>query len=51
MKALRKRKSRARFNFYVYAWPLLHSLYFIYERKIYMCMFARKNYLTVEINP
>ena len=29
-KATHKRKSWARFNFYVYAWPFTHSLYFIY---------------------
>ena len=37
----RPRESWARFNFYVYAWPSIHCLYFIY---------ARKNYVTLEIN-
>ena len=40
-KATRKRKSWARFNFYVFAWPSIQCLYFIY---------ARKNYATVEIH-
>ena len=31
-KATRKSESWARFNFYVYAWPSLHCLYFIYAR-------------------
>ena len=29
---MRKRESWARFNFYVYAWPSMHCLYFIYAR-------------------
>jgi len=40
-KATRKRRSWARFNFYVFAWPSTQCLYFIY---------ARKNYATVEIH-
>ena len=32
-KAARKRKSWARLNFYVYARPSIHRLYFIYARK------------------
>ena len=29
-----KRESWARFNFYFYAWPFIHCLYFIYARNI-----------------
>ena len=35
-KATRKRVSWAWFNFYVYAWPFKHCLYFIYAGKIYV---------------
>ena len=41
-KVTRKRKSWTSLNFYIYALPFIHFLYFIY---------ARKNYATVEINP
>ena len=34
-KATRKRKSWTSLNSYVYAWPFIHCLYFIYVRKIY----------------
>ena len=50
-KATRKRKSWARFNFYVYPWSSIHCLYFIYARKIYVTAYSRKNYVTVEIHP
>ena len=33
----------------VYAWPFIHCLYFIYERKIFGRT-PRKNYATVEIH-
>ena len=39
---MHKRKSWTSLTFYVYVWPFIHRLYFIY---------ARKNYATVEINP
>ena len=36
--AARSRKSWARFNFYVYAWPFyIDSDYFIYAPMIYVC--------------
>ena len=35
LKAIRERESRARFNSYVYAWPSIHCLYFIFARKNY----------------
>ena len=34
-KATHKRKSWTSLNSYVYAWPFIHCLYFIYVRKIY----------------
>ena len=34
-KVTRERKSWARFNFHVYAWPSTHYLYFIHARKSY----------------
>ena len=36
MKATLKRESWARLNFYVYAGPSIHCLYFIYARKIFV---------------
>ena len=36
-------------NFYLYLWPFIHCLYFIYTRRFYVR--ARKNNATVEINP
>ena len=41
-KVTRKRKSWTSLNFYIYALSFIHFLYFIY---------ARKNYVTVEIDP
>ena len=35
-KAMRKRKSWTLLNSYVYAWPFIHCLYFIYALKIYV---------------
>ena len=33
---MRKRESWARFSFYLYGWPFIHSLYFIYAGKFYV---------------
>ena len=40
-KATRKLESWARFNFYVYARPSIHCLYFIYARKIHVRTHAK----------
>ena len=42
-------KIKPSLNFYVYAQTFIHSLYFIYVRKINVRT-ARKNYATVETN-
>ena len=33
---MRKHESWARFSFYLYGWPFIHFLYFIYTRKFYV---------------